>query len=88
MAKEQRRISIDPALWEAAETAARAKGIATSAFIEQALHLAIGPFNLIQQAADLAFSAQASAAETIENINVIADYIVDAHRANSKHPKL
>jgi hypothetical protein len=84
MAKEQRRISIDPALWEAVEAAARVKGIATNAYVEQALHLAIGPFDIIQKAADLALAAQTSAAETVERLNVIADYIVDAHRANAK----
>lgn len=84
MAKEQRRISIEVELWEAVEAAARAKGIATSSYIEQALHLALGPFEIIQRAADLALTAQASAAETVERINIIADYIVDAHRANSK----
>ncbi|WP_089173409.1 hypothetical protein [Bosea sp. AS-1] len=84
MAKEQKRISIDAVLWDAVEAAARTKGIATNAYIEQALHLAIGPFDIIQKAADLSLAAQASAAETVERINVIADYIVDAHRANSK----
>jgi hypothetical protein len=84
MSKEQRRLSIDPSLWDAVEAAARARGIATGAYIEQALHLALGPFDVIQRAADIAHSAQASAAETIERINVIADYIVDAHRANAK----
>lgn len=84
MSKEQRRISIDPSLWNALEAAARAKGITISSYIEQALHLALGPFEIIQRAADLALTAQASAAETVERINIIADYIVDAHRANSK----
>lgn len=84
MSKEQRRISIDPSLWNALEAAARAKGITTSSYIEQALHLALGPFEIIQRAADLALTAQASAAETVERINIIADYVVDAHRTNSK----
>lgn len=91
MARRPVRVSLDEALWDAVETAARARGIAPYLFVEEALTAALGPSETVARVAELAAAAaasareaQASAAEIREQIQVVSDFIVDLYRAEAR----
>ena len=88
MARRPVRVSLDEALWDAVEAAARARGIAPYLFVEEALTAALGPSETVARLAELseaaalsAREARASAAELRDQIEVISDFIVDLYRA-------
>ena len=88
MARRPGRVSLDEALWDAVEAAARARGIAPYLFVEEALTAALGPSETVARLAELseaaalsAREARASAAEMRDQIQVISDFIVDLYRA-------
>ena len=88
MARRPVRVSLDEALWDAVEAAARARGIAPYLFVEEALTAARGPSETVARWAELsaaaalsAREARASAAEMRDQIQVISDFIVDLYRA-------
>lgn len=83
MAREQKRISVDPVLWDAVEAAAKAKGVPLHAYVEEALRVALDPFETIRMAARAASEMQANATSMADRINVLADFIVDAHQSES-----
>ncbi|KIU26963.1 hypothetical protein SR39_31080 [Methylobacterium radiotolerans] len=91
MARHPIRMSLDEALWDAVEAAARARGIAPYLFVEEALIAALGPSETVARLAELADAAamsareaQVSAAEMRDQIQVISDFIVDLYRAEAQ----
>ncbi|MBX9934801.1 MAG: hypothetical protein K2Y56_25365 [Methylobacterium sp.] len=91
MARRPVRVSVDEALWAAVEAAARARGIASYLFVEEALKAALGPSETITRLTELAAAAaasareaRASAAEMQDQIQVISDFIVDLYRAEAR----
>ena len=91
MARRPIRVSLDEALWDAVEAAARARGIAPYLFVEEALTAALGPSETVARLAELADAAatsareaQVSAAEMRDQIQVISDFIVDLYRAEAR----
>ena len=91
MARRPVRVSLDEALWDAVEAAARTRGIAPYLFVEEALKAALGPSETVARLAELADAAaasareaQVSAAEMRDQIQVISDFIVDLYRAEAQ----
>jgi hypothetical protein len=91
MARRSVRVPVDEALWAAVEAAARARGIAPYLFVEEALTAALGPSETVARLAELAETAAASArearvsaAEMLDQIQVISDFIVDLYRAEAR----
>ncbi|MGN8097270.1 hypothetical protein [Methylobacterium sp. 22177] len=91
MARRPVRVALDEALWAAVEAAARAREIAPYLFVEEALKSALGPSETVAQLTELAEAAgasaraaQASAAAMRDQIQVIADFIVDLYRAEAR----
>lgn len=91
MTRRPVRLSVDEALWVAVEAAARARGIASYQFVEEALTAALGPSETVARLAELADAAAASAqearvsaAEMRDQIQVISDFIVDLYRAEAQ----
>lgn len=91
MARRPVRVSVDEALWAAVEAVARARGIASYLFVEEALTAALGPSETIARLTELAEAAatsareaRASAAEMQDQIQVISDFIVDLYRAEAR----
>lgn len=83
MVREQKRISVDPVLWEAVEAAAKAKGVPVHIYVERALKTAIDPFDALERAAESVRYMTSNAVEVGDQIRLIADYIVDAQRADA-----
>lgn len=83
MAREQRRISVDAALWTAIEAAAAAKGVPVQVYVEDALRAAVDHFDLLKNAAIAARAMQLNVSELSLQLQAISDFIVDAHRANA-----
>jgi hypothetical protein len=75
------RVSIDQDLWTAVETIARSREISSTDYLEQALLMAIGPFETIERASNLISERTLDLKEISEQIRVIADAVVDAWRA-------
>lgn len=83
MAREQKRISVDTALWTAIEAAAAAKGVPVQVYVEDALRVAVDHFDLLKNTAIAAHAMQLSVSDVSLRLQVISDFIVDAHRANA-----
>ena len=84
------RYTIDADLVAGVEAAAKASGRRPAQVVEQALRLALDPLPVLLEARQTlaAYKAEAEAyrkmvRETQAQINVLADYIVDAHRAKA-----
>lgn len=87
MIRRQVRISLDEAVWDAAQAAAKARGVAPHLYVEEALLAALGPSQAMQRLVQLAESMSANAAEMVTNsaetrdqVRVISDFIVDLYR--------
>jgi hypothetical protein len=83
MAREQKRISIETALWTAIEAAAAAKGVPVQVYVEDALRLAVDHFDQLKNASSAAHAMQLNAVSVAQQLQAISDFIVDAHRANA-----
>jgi hypothetical protein len=88
MSRRQVRLSLDEALWDAVQAAAKVHGVAPHLYVEEALRTALGPSESMHKAAEIAENVRAqavemmaSAAEMRDQVRVIADYIVDLYRA-------
>lgn len=75
------RVSIDQDLWTAVEAIARSRDISSTDYLEQALQMAMGPFETIDRASNLISERTLDLNEISEQIKVIADAVVDAWRA-------
>ena len=91
MTRHPVRLSLDEALWDAVEAAARARRIAPYLFVEEALKAALGPSETVARLVELADAAalsareaRVSAAEMRDQIQVISDFIVDLYRAEAQ----
>lgn len=83
MARETIRINVDPALWEAVQAAAKAKGVPLYAYVEAAFKCAVDPFETIRTSAESIRYLTSNAVEVADQIRLIADFIVDAQRAEA-----
>lgn len=88
MSRRQVRLSLDEILWDAVQAAAKVHGVAPHLYVEEALRTALGPSESMHKAAQIADNVRAqademmaSAREIRDQIQVIADYIVDLHRS-------
>lgn len=91
MSRRQIRISIDDALWDAVQAAAKVRRIAPHLYVEEILIAALGPSSMMQELVELtdairqhAHDIRASSTETRDQIHVIADYIVDLYRSRDE----
>lgn len=75
MASERQRVTVDPALWDAAEAVAKAQRVHVSTIVERALRTYLDPFQTIHMAADLVRQTMVSQAETRDLIRVVVDTI-------------
>lgn len=87
MIRRQVRISMDEALWDAVQAAAKVRGVAPHIYVEEALSASLAPSEAMQRVAQLAESMNANASdilanatETRDQIRVISDFIVDLYR--------
>lgn len=81
MQRVQKRISIDPVLWDAVEAAAKARGLPVHIYVERALQTAIEPFQAIENAARFANNLS----EIKDQIAIISDYIVDSMHSSDQN---
>lgn len=82
MSRKQVRYSLDTGIIDAIETLATAQGKKPGEVIENAIKLVLDPLPFMQNAADLVAAIKERADQTDENIQVIADAIVDGMRTN------
>ncbi|MCJ2067374.1 hypothetical protein MKK75_00905 [Methylobacterium sp. J-030] len=92
MTRRQVRISLDEALWDAVQAAAKVRGVAPHLYVEEALSASLGPSDAMQRFAHVAESMNvnaadimANAAETRDQIRVISDFIVDLYRVRNEN---
>ena len=77
MSKIRARITLEHSIWLAAEAAAKAKGVTVSDYVETALRISIDPCETIERAAVLVRGRFLDIAEISDQIQVIADALVD-----------
>jgi predicted transcriptional regulator len=80
-AKADLRVSIDAGVKARLDTLAEASGCHPGVIVEQALRLILDPLPALVQAQALLAAYQQRAVIIEDHIRLIADYIVDAHRA-------
>lgn len=71
------RLAIDPALWDAVQTAATALEMPVHSYVDKALRAYIDPTSTIDTAAKLVRNLMQTQSETQDQIRVLSDYIVD-----------
>lgn len=87
MSRRQVRLSLDEALWDAVQAAAKVRGVAPHLYVEEALTASLGPSQAIRTLSEMAEAMSANArdimansAETRDQVRVISDFIVDLYR--------
>lgn len=78
------RVSVDAQVWEAVKAVAAIKGIAPQLFLEDALKASLDGIESLNRVAAHAANIDASAVQIADQINVIADFIVDMYRDQSQ----
>lgn len=84
MAKSELRVSLDGDVKASLDALARASGRTQADIVEQALRILLDPLPVLVTAAKAVAAYQAQAESTAQQIRVIADYVVDAHRASDR----
>jgi hypothetical protein len=77
------RVSVDAQIWEAVKAAAAVKGVAPQLYLEDALKASLDGIESLNRVAAHAANIDASAVQIADQINVIADFIVDMYRDQS-----
>lgn len=87
MSRRQVRLSLDEALWDAVQAAAKVRGVAPHLYVEEALTASLGPSQAMRTLSEMAEAMSANArdimansAETRDQVRVISDFIVDLYR--------
>jgi hypothetical protein len=78
------RVSIDAKLWDAVKAVAAIKGIAPQLYLEMALKASLDGVESLNRVAAHAANLDASAVQIADQINVIADFIVDMYREQAQ----
>ncbi|WP_262272288.1 hypothetical protein [Microvirga yunnanensis] len=78
------RVTIDAKLWDAVKAVAAIKGIAPQLYLETALKASLDGVESLNRVAVHAANIDASAVQIADQINVIADFIVDMYREQAQ----